>query len=241
MRGQHFATLAGTAFLVTLLAFGFPIGTASAAAPVGAPPADQPKPVQTPSLLAPPAPADDEGDADGPPAQAPKKAPAAPSAQQDEPIPTIEYDFSKLPPPVAALRQKILAAAKTGDINALKPIMDAGAHPPSLGASEDEAADPIAFLKSQSGDPDGREILAILSEILEAGYVHVDAGTPNELYLWPYFARYPLDKLTPPQMVELFRLLTSSDFEEMKSYGAYLFYRVGITPDGQWSEFQAGD
>lgn len=238
MRGQRFAALAGTAFLAVSLVL--TAATAQAAAPVGAAPVDVPKQVQTPSIMAPPIDDDSDGDANGPLPQAPSK-PAAAGAQQDEPIPTVEYDVSKLPPAVAALRQKIIAAAKTGDIDALKPIMAAGAHPPDLGASSDDAADPIAFLKSQSGDPDGREILAILSEILEAGYVHVDVGTPNELYIWPYFARYPLDKLTPPQMVELFRLLTSSDFDEMKNYGAYLFYRVGITPDGQWSEFQAGD
>ncbi len=36
-------------------------------------------------------------------------------------------------------------------------------------------------------------------------------------------------------MVGLFRLLTASDFDEMKNYGAYLFYRVGYPPDSQWA------
>ncbi|MBN8999246.1 MAG: hypothetical protein J0H54_07580 [Rhizobiales bacterium] len=180
-----------------------------------------------------------EEDDDG--SQGPVHDPAAAPADDSEPLPTVEYDISKLPAPVKALRERLLAAAKTGDIEQLRPIISGGAHPPNLGADAEQDKDPIAFLKSSSGDPDGREILAILSEVLEAGYVHVDAGTPQELYLWPYFARYPLDRLTPPQMVELFRLLTASDFDQMKDYGAYLFYRVGITPDGQWSEFQAGD
>ena len=113
--------------------------------------------------------------------------------------------------------------------------------PPNLGADADQDKDPIAFLKSLSGDPEGREILAILSEVLDAGYVHVDIGTPQEAYIWPYFARYPIDTLTPPQMVELFRILTSSDYDEMKSFGAYMFYRVGIAPNGTWTYFEAGD
>lgn len=209
---------------------------ALAAAP--APAAAQQVPTVTVPLS--PGPSDDAQDSD-PDAGSMPDAPAAAPADQNEPIPTVEYDVSKLPAPVKALREKIIAAAKSGDIEQLRPIMNAGPHPPNLGADAEEDKDPIKFLKSVSGDPDGREILAILSEILEAGYVHVDAGTAQELYVWPYFARYPLDKLTPPQMVELFRLLTSSDFDEMKSYGTYLFYRVGITPDGQWSEFQAGD
>jgi hypothetical protein len=42
-------------------------------------------------------------------------------------------------------------------------------------------------------------------------------------------------------MVEMFRLLTAGDYEDMKSYGTYLFYRLGITPTGEWSYFIEGD
>jgi hypothetical protein len=156
-----------------------------------------------------------------------------------EPPPTIEYDMEKLPVPVRRLREQILEAAKTGDIEKLRPIVDANDEPPQFGFTQ--ADDPIAYLKSQSGDAEGREILAILSEVLEAGYVHVDVGTTEEMYIWPYFARYPLDKLTAPQMVEMFKLLTAGDYEDMKSYGTYLFYRLGITPTGEWSYFVEGD
>ena len=38
-----------------------------------------------------------------------------------------------------------------------------------------------------------------------------------------------------------FRLPTHGDFEDMKSFGAYNFYRVGITPQGRWRFFVAGD
>jgi hypothetical protein len=61
------------------------------------------------------------------------------------------------------------------------------------------------------------------------------------MYVWPYFARYPLDKLNGPQMVELFKILTAGDYEDMKAYGTYLFYRVGITPTGVWKYFISGD
>ena len=100
---------------------------------------------------------------------------------------------------------------------------------------------PIAFLKSSSGDEGGREILAILTEVLEAGFVHVDAGTANDMYVWPYFAYYPVDKLTPPQLVELFKLVYAGDYEDMKAYGTYIYYRVGISPDGRWQFFIAGE
>ena len=65
-------------------------------------------------------------------------------------------------------------------------------------------------------------------------------GTDDELYVWPYFALYPPEALTPQQMVELFTLMSDADYEDMKSYGTYTFFRVGIAPDGRWLFFLAG-
>lgn len=164
--------------------------------------------------------------------------PKASTSDAQEP-PEIEYDTSKLPPPVRRLREQIIEAATTGDIEKLRPIFEANEGPPAINSSG--SGDPIEELRSQSGDPEGREILAILIEVLDSGYVHVDAGTPEEMYVWPYFARYPLERLNGPQMVELFKLLTAGDYEDMKTYGVYLFYRVGIDPTGIWQYFVAGD
>ena len=154
-------------------------------------------------------------------------------------IPVVEYDPEKLPTPVRRLREQIIEAAASGDLEKLRPIFEANGEPPAL--SFNELDDPVETLRSLSGDAEGREILAILIEVLEAGYVHVDAGTPDEMYVWPYFARYPVDALTPPQLVELFKLVFSGDYEDMKTYGAYISYRVGIAPDGTWRFFLVGD
>lgn len=101
--------------------------------------------------------------------------------------------------------------------------------------------DPIAFWKATYPDSKGLEILAILIQVLETGFVHVHQGTPQEMYVWPYFAHVPLQQLTPEQKVELFRIITGSDYKKMKEFGAYIFYRVGIAPDGTWHFFVAGD
>jgi hypothetical protein len=154
-------------------------------------------------------------------------------------IPVVEYDPEKLPTPVRRLREQIIEAAASGDLDKLRPIFEANGEPPAL--SFNESDDPVETLRSLSGDAEGREILAILIEVLEAGYVHADAGTPDEMYVWPYFARYPVDALTPPQLVELFKLVFSGDYEDMKTYGAYISYRVGIAPDGTWRFFLVGD
>lgn len=154
-------------------------------------------------------------------------------------IPVVEYDPEKLPIPVRRLREQIIEAAASGDPEKLRAIFEANGEPPVLSFNDSE--DPVETLRSLSGDPEGREILAILIEVLEAGYVHVDPGTPEEMYIWPYFARYPVNALTPPQLVELFKLVFSGDYEDMKTYGAYISYRVGIAPDGTWRFFLVGD
>ena len=168
-----------------------------------------------------------------------EEAPEAAQTGDAYVLPTVEYDTSKLPTPVRRLREQIIEAALSGDIERLRPIFEANEELPAI--TFNEPGDPIDQLLSLSGDPEGREILAILVEVLEAGYVHVDVGTPDEVYVWPYFARFPPDRLTGPQMVELFMLLTAGDYEDMKIFGAYQFYRVGIAPNGVWRYFLAGD
>lgn len=153
--------------------------------------------------------------------------------------PQVFYGDADLPAPVKELRQKLLAAIKTGELESLRPIFSANGGNPDLPGGESD--DPIATLKLLAGDPKGREILAIMEDVLEAGYVHVDVGTPQEAYVWPYFARYPLSKLTGPQMVELFRLVTAGDFQDMQDKGVYSFYRLGISPQGKWQFFEDGD
>lgn len=154
--------------------------------------------------------------------------------------PEIQRDLSALPFPVRRMRELLIEAAASGQIERLRPYLGKGLEMTMLtfGSSP---GDPIEFLKSLSGDEEGYEILAILQEVLETGFVHVDQGTENEMFVWPYFYRVPIADLAPPQRVELYRLLTHGDFEDMKAFGAYIFYRIGITPRGRWQFFVAGD
>ncbi|PDT85316.1 hypothetical protein [Sinorhizobium sp. BJ1] len=149
-------------------------------------------------------------------------------------------DVSKIPAQVARMRELIVEAAASGDIERLRPLLGKGPTQTQVsGSGGDE--DPIAILKGLSGDQDGVEILAILLDVLSTGFVHADKGTPEEAYVWPYFAEKPLSSLTPPEKVDLFRLVTAGDFAGMEELGNYNFYRVGIAPDGQWKFFVAGD
>jgi hypothetical protein len=167
------------------------------------------------------------------------KADAHVTAPNQPGVPAIMADLARLPEPVARTRARILAAARTGDLAKLVAEMKASATMPVFSFSEDK--DPIAFWKANYPDSDGIEVLSILITILRSNFVHVDQGTAQEIYLWPYFARLPLKTLTPEQKVELFSIITGADYKDMIDFGAYSFYRLGIAPDGTWHFFVSGD
>lgn len=152
-------------------------------------------------------------------------------------VPEIITDLSRLPAPVARTRERLLAAARSGDLKQLAALMNDSL--PIFSFTDDK--DPIAFWKANYPDSDGIEVLSILTMILEAGYVRVDEGTPQEMYVWPYFVRMSLAALTPQQKVELFRIVTGADYKDMMKLGVYAFYRLGIGPDGTWHFFVTGD
>jgi hypothetical protein len=161
---------------------------------------------------------------------------------KDAPEVPVEFinDFSKLPEPVKKMRIALVEAAATGDVEKLRPLLGTGENQTQFSIG-DAPEDPIAALKSLSGDQDGREVMAILLDIISSGAALVDKGTPEEAYVWPYFAEKDLNTLTPPEIVELYRIVTAGDVVDMKEFGGYNFYRLAITPDGKWKYFVAGD
>ncbi|WP_313531865.1 hypothetical protein [Shinella sp.] len=168
--------------------------------------------------------------------------PAVTDDKADEPQTPVEvlYDINKAPEAVRRMRQLIVEAAASGDIERLRPLLGKGVTETQVSIVESDEG-PVETLKGQSGDSDGIEVLAILLDVLATGFVHVGQGTPDEMYVWPYFAEKPLASLTPPEKVELLRIVTAGDFSDMQEFGSYNFYRVGITPDGQWKFFVTGD
>ncbi len=151
--------------------------------------------------------------------------------------PEIITDLSRLPAPVARTRDRILAAARSGDLQQLAALTNEMM--PIFSFTDEK--DPIAFWKANYPDSDGIEVLSILTMILEAGFVRVDQSTPQDMYVWPYFVRMSLKSLTPQQKVELFRIVTGADYKDMMAFGVYAFYRLGIGPDGTWHFFVTGD
>src|SRR5262249_31355558 len=102
-------------------------------------------------------------------------------------VPQIHYGTDGLPPPVEEMREAMLSAVRSGRIEDLRYAWELNELKPDLGLA---SSDPIAHWKQISGDGEGREILAALAQILDAGYVVLPLGADienNRLYVWPYF------------------------------------------------------
>ncbi len=165
--------------------------------------------------------------------------PAAAATSTEQSSAEIIRDLSTLPTPVKAMREKLVEAAASGDIERLRPLIEGTPKPPQI--MNNESDDPIDTLKNFSGDPQGQEILAIMLDLLATGAARLDAGTPDETYVWPYFAGKTLSELSPPERVELLRIVTAGDLMGMEETGNYNFYRLGISLDGQWKFMASGD
>lgn len=143
-----------------------------------------------------------------------------------------------LPAPVEEMRQAILAAAHSGDIDDLRVPLDWNEMKPEVSAAANE--DPIAYWKKKSGDGHGREILAVLAEILSMNAAELPFGKDlenNIIYVWPYLAEVPLDKLTPSQEVDLIRLVGAAEAKAMREKKKWTWWRLTIGADGTWHSF----
>jgi len=147
-------------------------------------------------------------------------------------------DNSILPEQVARMRTEMLTAAMSGDVTALRIPVEMNEIPPML--ANEKVSDPIDYWRKISGDGQGREIMAIIVELFRAGFVRKAAGASDEMYVWPYFAEVPLDKLTPAQEVELLTLVTPERLKAMRASGKYDHYQIGIARDGIWHFFWNG-
>jgi hypothetical protein len=144
-------------------------------------------------------------------------------------------DAAILPPQVERMRRAILAAASSGEIDAMRVPVEMNEIPPMI--ADKKVPDPVAHWKTISGDGEGREILAILVQLFRTGFVRKDGGTADEMFIWPYFAETPIDKLTPAQEVELLTIVSPARAKAMKASGKYDHYRIGIAHDGTWHFF----
>jgi len=159
-------------------------------------------------------------------AAAPKEAVSAPSR-----------DLAALPAPVAAIREKILAAAK-GDVEALRVPIDWNETRPLFerGAKHPAGTDPIEILKAISFDGKGREILTLIRAVLEQPYVKIARG-PFVFYEWPAFARVPAPPADEDEKRALWACVRFADLARSNAEGRPHVMRLSIAADGVWHYF----
>ncbi len=153
--------------------------------------------------------------------------------------PAVQTDLSVLPEAVRATRAAILEAARSGDVEEVRAVMEMNELMPQVSFGGD--TDPVRFWRETSGEKTGREYLAAMAEILEMPFVRLRVGTSNEMTIWPYLAEMDLNALTPAQEVDLYRLVSPAEAKTMREFGGYIWYRLGLGPDGTWHFFVAGD
>jgi len=147
-----------------------------------------------------------------------------------------------LPIPVEEMRQAILAAAQSGNIEDLREPLEWNELKPETSAPS--GTDPIAHWRTTSADGNGREILAVLANILPMRPAELPLGKDienNIIYVWPYLAAAELDKLTPAQEVDLLRLMSPAEAKSMRDAKKWTWWRLTIGADGTWHSFKKAE
>lgn len=183
----------------------------------------------------PPAATGGQASPQGPAAEARPARPRLPPPASIDLLP----DNEDLGDRVGAMREKLILAARSGDLERLRIVFETNETMPVF--SRGGERDPVAFWKQASGDGEGHEILAILLNILDLPPARINRGTPQDMYVWPYLAHVPLDRLDARQSVDLYRLMTAQDVRDMRTLGSWVFWRLGIGPDGTLHFFLAGE
>ena len=162
----------------------------------------------------------------------------APKSTVSEPI----SDAGALPRPVAAIRQKILQACATRDIEALRIPIDWNEVRPLFerGAKRAPGEDPIERLKALSFDGKGQEILALLRNVLRQAFV-VETRGKAQMYVWPAFALKPPPDPSPDERQLMLACVRFADLGRSDAAGRPPPMRVGIAADGVWHYFWSAD
>lgn len=155
-----------------------------------------------------------------------------------EQSPQVVSRAEDVPAAVMRMRGAILATAASGDIEQMQVVLEMNELRPLIDGQN--APDQIARWKRASVDGTGRDVLALLAEVLEGPPARL-RHERGDSYVWPHFADLPLQWLAPGQVVELYRLVPPNEAAAMLKTGRYSHYRLVIGGDGTWHSFARRD
>jgi len=152
---------------------------------------------------------------------------SCPSLDQAAPQPV-----EGLPEAVAETRDAIVAAAMTCNFELLESIAGerfstsfAGGGSENLSGWNDKGLEPTVTLL---------HLLAMSNASIP--------GPEGEIYVWPAAHSYETwEQVTEEEMDELARIHSEGELDSFASAGAYLGWRTGISENGEWMFFIAGD
>lgn len=145
---------------------------------------------------------------------------------------TQEAQETGLPEAVEETRAALLAAAESGDYEALRPLIPETGFEYTFGSPVDGG--PIAYWQNLEQETD-QEPLETLARVLKMPYT-----LSRGIYFWPFaYDVAAADDLTAHER-ELLAPLGPLESVFVEGTG-YLGWRAGIQPDGTWVFFVAGD
>lgn len=146
-----------------------------------------------------------------------------------------------MPPVVATMRRNILDAARACDYDRLQALALAGDQP-GFTYSYGDGGSPAAYWREREAE--GEPVLRRLVQTLELRPIlqrpEPDAGPgPEEQWVWPAVSgtSTPSDR----DWDDLRPVYGDREVDEAKAMGSWYGYRAGITVDGDWIYFVAGD
>ncbi|WP_316862718.1 hypothetical protein [uncultured Cohaesibacter sp.] len=136
--------------------------------------------------------------------------------------------------PIAAREMVLILqkAADNQDWSLLQIAFEMNEMPPALSQEFEKL-----FESLEKTDEQSRIFFSPLAKLLQAGFVLADENTTQEIYVWPYFAHYPLESLNEEEVSELLELVPEDELRRISSLRRYTYYQIGITPDGVWHYF----
>lgn len=142
-----------------------------------------------------------------------------------------------LPEAVSEKRQAIVAAAASGDYDAVASLASQEGFRYTFGLPVEGGF--AAYLRDEDADREASGQESILDEM--TALLSLPYGTQAEYYVWPSTFVKSADEWTDEDIAIMREVATDAEIEGYRSFGAYIGWRVGIRSDGQWVYFIAGD
>lgn len=154
---------------------------------------------------------------------------------------TVPGDQEGLPEPVAQTRRAIAEAAVSCHIDALGRLAGVGPNGrdgPELVTSFGGGG----FMNIVEWEDDGEGPLALIVKLLDTPYAVQDYEELPTHYYWPSaFVYDSWEEILPADLEALRTIYTDEELDQIAGFGSYAGWRIGITEDGEWRFFVAGD